>query len=74
MPIIRSPHCDEQYDSDTHVEHEEMCKDDMEYEKKKPDWSKSAKELAKKIMDEKFDNPLEQVDELVKQAKELKIK
>ena len=29
------PFCKEQYDSDTNASHEEVCKDDMEYEKKK---------------------------------------
>ena len=60
MSIMMCPHCDEQYDSDTHVEHEEMCKDDMEYEKT--------------ALDKQFNDPLKQVDELVKKAKELKIK
>ena len=59
MSIMRCPHCDEQYDSDTEVEHEEVCKDDMEYEKKKE-------------FDKKMGNPLKQIDELVEMAKELK--
>ena len=55
------------------VEHEEVCKDDME-DNEKALADKAEEEYVKKVWDEKFDNPLEQVDELVKQAKELKIK
>jgi len=63
------PHCDEQYDSDTHVEHEEMCKEEKE------DNEKALRDRAEEeYVNKMFDNPLEQVDELVKQAKELKIK
>ena len=73
MSITLCPHCDEHYDTDTHVEHEEMCKEDME-DNEKALADKAEEEYVKKVWDEKFDNPLEQVDELVKQAKELKIK
>jgi len=63
------PHCDELYDADTHVEHEEMCKEEKE------DNEKALRDRAEEeYVNKMFDNPLEQIDELIEQAKELKIK
>jgi len=65
MSITLCPHCDEHYDTDTHVEHEEMCKEETEEEKKV--WDKSMKSN----MDRMFDDSLKQVDELVGMAKKI---
>ena len=65
MSITLCPHCDEHYDTDTHVEHEEMCKEDTKEEKNA--WEKTLRTS----IDRMFDEPLKQVDGLVKQVKKI---
>jgi len=59
------PHCDELYDADTHVEHEEMCKEDTEDEKRAHD------KTMRSNIDRMFDDSIKQLDSLVKQAKDI---
>ena len=47
------PHCDELYDADTNVEHEEMCKDKMEYYQSQ--------------LDKQLGKPLKKIDEIQEQ-------